>query len=133
MPSSSRPPCATSWPSVRSTWASIPTPSPAAWPTCWSCSTSAALADRAPYQLSEGQKKRVAIASVLVMNPDTLLFDEPTAALDPATQVWFLDLLDELSSAGKTLVVATHDVGTIERMADRRVLLGEDHRVASDH
>jgi cobalt/nickel transport system ATP-binding protein len=91
----------------------------------------APLADRAPYQLSEGQKKRVAIASVLVMNPDTLLFDEPTAALDPSTQLWFLDLLDELSSAGKTLVVATHDLTTIERMADRRVVLGEDHRIAS--
>jgi cobalt/nickel transport system ATP-binding protein len=92
----------------------------------------AALADRAPYQLSEGQKKRVAIASVLVMNPDTLLFDEPTAALDPTTQLWFLDLLDDLSQAGKTLVVATHDLTTIERMADRRIVLGEDHRIASD-
>ncbi len=88
------------------------------------------LADRAPYQLSEGQKKRVAIASVLVMNPDVLLFDEPTAALDPATQIWFLDLLDELNRAGKTLVVATHDLATIDRLADRSIILGEDHRLA---
>jgi cobalt/nickel transport system ATP-binding protein len=90
------------------------------------------LADRAPYQLSEGQKKRVAIASVLVMNPDTLLFDEPTAALDPGTQRWFLDLLDELGTAGKTLVVATHDHDTIERLGERRIVVGEDHRIASD-
>jgi cobalt/nickel transport system ATP-binding protein len=92
----------------------------------------AALADRAPYQLSEGQKKRVAIGSVLVMNPETLLFDEPTAALDPASQSWFLDLLDELNRAGKTLVVATHDLATVERLADREIVLGEDHRIATD-
>ena len=91
-----------------------------------------ALADRAPYQLSEGQKKRVAIASVLVMNPSVLLFDEPTAALDPATQSWFLDLLDDLSHAGKTLVVATHDLATVQRLADRQVVIGEDHRIAAD-
>jgi cobalt/nickel transport system ATP-binding protein len=90
------------------------------------------LADRAPYQLSEGQKKRVAIASVLVMNPSVLLFDEPTAALDPATQTWFLDLLGELAAAGKTLVVATHDLATVQRLADRQVVIGEDHRVVQD-
>ena len=87
------------------------------------------LADRAPYQLSEGQKKRVAIASVLVMNPSVLLFDEPTAALDPATQVWFLDLLDELAAAGKTLIVATHDLATIDRLADRQIIINETHQI----
>src|SRR5205085_2082730 len=51
------------------------------------------LRDRAPFQLSGGQKKRVAIASVLVMNPQVLLFDEPTAALDPRTQHWLIDLI----------------------------------------
>jgi cobalt/nickel transport system ATP-binding protein len=88
------------------------------------------LAGRAPYQLSGGQKKRVAIASVLVMNPDVLLFDEPTAALDPRTQQWLIELIVELNAAGKTIVLATHDLDTLERLADRCIVFSEDHRVA---
>ncbi len=88
------------------------------------------LADRAPFQLSGGQKKRVAIASVLVMNPEVLLFDEPTAALDPRTQQWLIELIVELSRAGKTIVLATHDLQTLHLLADRCVVFGEDHRIA---
>jgi len=87
------------------------------------------LVDRAPYQLSGGQKKRVAIASVLVMNPEVVLFDEPTAALDPETQAWFLELMVELHAAGKTIVVATHDHQTIDRLPARGIVLGPDHRL----
>ena len=90
------------------------------------------LADRAPYQLSGGQKKRVAIASVLVMNPEVLLFDEPTAALDPRTQRWLIELIVELSHAGKTIVLATHDLDTLHVIADRCVVFNEDHRIAAD-
>src|SRR4051812_5367571 len=86
--------------------------------------------DRAPYQLSGGQKKRVAIASVLVMNPQVVLFDEPTAALDPETQSWFLDLMVQLHTAGKTIVVATHDQLTIDRVPARHLVLGPDHRLS---
>src|SRR6185369_15594834 len=85
------------------------------------------LADRAPYQLSGGQKKRVAIAAVLVMNPDVLLVDEPTAALDARTQEWLIELIVELNSAGKTIVLATHDLNTLERLADRCIVFTEDH------
>jgi len=88
------------------------------------------LADRAPYQLSGGQKKRVAIASVLVMNPDVLLFDEPTAALDPRTQQWLIELIVELNGRGKTIVLATHDLETIDVLADRCLVFGEDHKIA---
>ncbi len=87
------------------------------------------LADRAPFQLSGGQKKRVAIASVLVMNPEVLLVDEPTAALDPRTSVWLLELLAELHAAGRTIVLATHDLDGLDRVADRCLVFGEDHRI----
>jgi cobalt/nickel transport system ATP-binding protein len=90
------------------------------------------LADRAPYQLSGGEKKRVAIASVLAMNPEVLLFDEPTAALDPRTGRWLTDLIVELNRAGKTIVLATHDLETLDRLADRCVVFSEDHRIAAE-
>ena len=90
------------------------------------------LADRAPFQLSGGQKKKVAIATVLVMNPDVLLFDEPTAALDPRTQYWLVELVERLGEAGKTIVHATHDLDLLHRIADRAVVFGEDHRIAAD-
>ncbi|HVV37337.1 MAG TPA: ABC transporter ATP-binding protein [Acidimicrobiales bacterium] len=89
----------------------------------------AGLADRAPYQLSGGEKKRVAIGSVLVMNPEVLLFDEPTAALDPRTQYWLLELVEELNHAGKTIVVATHDLDSLDSVADRCIVFGEDHGI----
>ncbi|MCW2639545.1 MAG: Sulfate-transporting ATPase [Dactylosporangium sp.] len=90
------------------------------------------LADRAPYQLSGGQKKRVAIASVLVMNPQVLLFDEPTAALDPRTQQWLLELIVALNESGKTIVLATHDLERLDMVADRCVVFSEGHRIVAE-
>jgi cobalt/nickel transport system ATP-binding protein len=90
------------------------------------------LADRAPFQLSGGEKKRVAIASVLVMNPEVLLFDEPTAALDPRTQQWLVELIVELGQAGKTIVMATHDLDVLELVADRCLVFSEDHLLVAE-
>ena len=90
------------------------------------------LAARAPYQLSGGQKKRVAIASVLVMNPEVLLFDEPTAALDPRSQHWLMELIVELSRTGKTIMLATHDLATLDVLADRCVVFSEQHQVVAE-
>jgi cobalt/nickel transport system ATP-binding protein len=90
------------------------------------------LADRAPYQLSGGEKKRVAIASVLVMNPEVLLFDEPTAALDPRTQQWLIELLIELHATGKTVVLATHELDTLELLADRCAVFSEEHEIVAE-
>lgn len=87
------------------------------------------LAERAPFQLSGGQKKRVAIASVLVMNPEVLLFDEPTAGLDPRTQAWLADLLVQLHEAGKTIVHATHDLHVLDQIATRCLVFSEQHRL----
>jgi cobalt/nickel transport system ATP-binding protein len=67
-----------------------------------------------------------------VMNPEVLLFDEPTAALDPRTQQWMVELIRELHAAGKTIVLATHDLETLPYVADRCVVLDETHRVAAD-
>jgi cobalt/nickel transport system ATP-binding protein len=90
------------------------------------------LAERAPFQLSGGEKKRVAIASVLVMNPEVLLFDEPTAALDPRTQQWLIELIVELNAHGKTIVMATHDLDVLDVIADRCLVFSEDHRIVSE-
>lgn len=92
----------------------------------------AELADRSPFQLSGGQKKKVAIASVLAMNPQVLLLDEPTADLDPRSRRWLVGLLATLADAGKTIVVATHDLDRLADVADRALVLAEDHTVAAD-
>lgn len=90
------------------------------------------LRDRAPHTLSGGEKKKVCIASVLAINPDVLLLDEPTAGLDPRTQLWLIELLQELGKAGKTIITATHDLDIIEQISNRAVVIGEDHRVKVD-
>jgi cobalt/nickel transport system ATP-binding protein len=90
------------------------------------------LLDRPPYSLSGGEKKRVAIASVITMEPRVLLLDEPTNALDPRSQVWLLDVLDEWKRQGRTVVMATHDLSAAAEAADRLVVLSEDHSVATD-
>ncbi len=77
------------------------------------------LANRPPHRLSDGEKKRVALASVLVLNPEILLLDEPAAALDPASQTQILDLLASWADGSKTIVTATHDLDTLETIADR--------------
>ncbi|MHB0977326.1 MAG: energy-coupling factor ABC transporter ATP-binding protein [Candidatus Aquicultorales bacterium] len=90
------------------------------------------LLKRAPYGLSGGEKKRVAIASVLTMEPEVLLLDEPSNALDPRSQVWLLNLVFELKKQGKTVVAATHDLSIVEDFADRVIVLSEEHAVVAD-
>ncbi len=83
------------------------------------------LRDRAPYRLSGGEKKRVALASVIVLDPDVLLLDEPTSMLDPRTQSQLIDLIQSWKTASaKTVITATHQLETLEDIA-RRVLVLE--------
>lgn len=90
------------------------------------------LKDRSPHTLSGGEKKKVCIATVLANNPDVLLLDEPTAGLDPRTQLWLIELLQELGKAGKTIITATHDIETVEQISKRAIVMGEDHRIVVD-
>ena len=88
--------------------------------------------DRPPFRLSGGEKKKVALAAVMATNPAVLLLDEPTAGLDPRTQRGLLDMLTQFGRCGKTLITATHDLDTVEELADRVLVFGEDHRVVAD-
>ncbi len=89
------------------------------------------LKDRSPQRLSGGEKKRVALASVLVMDPEVLLLDEPTASLDPRSRSEVIDLVAGWAGDGKTIVTATHDIHALEEMADRCCVL-ESGQLAAD-
>ncbi|HEX2034721.1 MAG TPA: ATP-binding cassette domain-containing protein [Chloroflexota bacterium] len=81
------------------------------------------LADRPTHLLSYGQKKRVAIAGVLAMEPDVVVADEPTAGLDPEMTARLLELLNRLHEGGRTIVISTHDVELALAWADHAVVL----------
>jgi cobalt/nickel transport system ATP-binding protein len=90
------------------------------------------LRDRAPFELSGGEKKRAAIASVLSLEPDVILLDEPTASLDPRTKWVLLNLIQDLGRQGKTLVTATHELEVVPIIAERVIVLGEDRSLLAD-
>lgn len=76
-----------------------------------------------PRQLSGGQKQRIAIARALCMNPEIILFDEVTAALDPEMVAEVLGLVQELATGGTTMVVVTHEMNFARAIADRVLFL----------
>jgi energy-coupling factor transport system ATP-binding protein len=81
------------------------------------------LADRSPFALSGGEKRRIAIAGVLAMSPEVLVLDEPTAGLDPATRAELLDVVRGLREAGTAVVMVSHDLDEIAEVADRVCVL----------
>ncbi len=86
---------------------------------------------RSPHCLSGGEKKRVSIAGVIAMEPEILLFDEPTASLDPYHVAQLEETLERMHREGRTLVISTHDVEFAYRWADR-VLVFHQGRLAAD-
>lgn len=91
------------------------------------------LRDRIPYHLSGGEKKLVAIASVLTMNPSLLLFDEPFNGLSPKYQKLIVALLQELKTAGKTIVISSHHFEQIAPIVERVLLFSEEHTITGSY
>ncbi len=87
------------------------------------------LLDRSPHQLSIGEKRKVAIASSLIINPDVLLLDEPTAGLDPLTTRHIMDLLIRANDSGKTIITSTHDLHIVEEISDLVYVFGQDKKI----
>lgn len=90
------------------------------------------LEDRSPHRLSGGEKKRVAVASVLALNPEVLILDEPTNGLDPRTQRWLVGLLLELSNRGRTIIISTHNLELAHTLSHRALVISEDHQIVFD-
>lgn len=89
----------------------------------------ARLLGRTPFGLSGGEKQRVCLAALLVLEPKVLLLDEPTANMDPRSTGWLVDFLADLN---QTTLVTTHNLSLAGELGDRGVVLGEDHRLFYD-
>jgi cobalt/nickel transport system ATP-binding protein len=87
------------------------------------------LLERSCHQLSIGEKRKVAIATVLVMEPEVLLLDEPTAGLDPATTQHVIEMIEDASNSGKTVITATHDLHVVGEMADTLFVFNAEKRI----
>ncbi|MFN8498104.1 MAG: ABC transporter ATP-binding protein [Anaerolineae bacterium] len=90
------------------------------------------LAERTPHRLSGGEKRRVALASVLSLGPGVWLLDEPTTGLDPRSQSWLIDFILERSAAGETFITATHDLDIVSTIADRVYVFAETHKIVAE-
>ncbi len=89
------------------------------------------LRHRPPHHLSGGEKRRVAIASILSLDPQVWLLDEPTSGLDPRSQSWLVEFILKLHAEGRTVITATHDLDVAMQVATRVHVFGEDHRLAA--
>lgn len=90
------------------------------------------LRDRVPYHLSGGEQKLVAIASVLVMNPDVMIFDEPFNGLSPRYRELIANLIQQLKQAGKTMIISSHHFNQIRDLVDRIYVFSTDHTITKE-
>ncbi|CUP95385.1 energy-coupling factor ABC transporter ATP-binding protein [Clostridium baratii] len=90
------------------------------------------IKDREPYNLSGGEKKRVAIASILSLNPEVLVLDEPLNEIDPKGKRFLRELLIKLNESGKTIICSTHEFGYIKGIFKRGIVFSENHEVIRD-
>lgn len=90
------------------------------------------LKHRESYHLSEGEKKKVAIASVIALNPEVLVLDEPMNGLDPRSKKFLKELLLNLSKCGKTIICSTHDFEYVDEIFKRAVVFSEEHKIIRD-
>ena len=84
---------------------------------------------RSPFELSGGEKRRVAIAGIIALNPDILVLDEPTAGLDPVGSKIILKLIEKFNKEGKTIILVTHDMNIVLNYSDHVVVMN-DGRIA---
>lgn len=83
----------------------------------------ASYLNKSPFDLSGGQKRRVAIAGILAMNPDILILDEPTAGLDPQGTNEMMSLFKRINESGKTIILVTHDMNHVLQYCDEVVVM----------
>ncbi|GFR35884.1 energy-coupling factor ABC transporter ATP-binding protein [Thermobrachium celere] len=90
------------------------------------------LKDRVPYTLSGGEKKKVAIASTLALNPEVLILDEPLNEIDPKSKRKIRELLKTLNDYGKTIICATHDFVYFKGVFKRAIVISSGHKIIYD-
>ena len=87
--------------------------------------------ERNPFDLSGGEKRRVAIAGILAIEPNVLVLDEPTAGLDPVGQEEIMNLIVKMNKEGKTIILVTHDMDLVLKYSNRAIVL-KDGKIAFD-
>lgn len=90
------------------------------------------MRNRQPYDLSGGEKKKVSIATVVVLNPDVYIFDEPMNGLDPKTKRFLKEFMITINNAGKTVLCSIHDFEYVDGVFERAVVFSNEHTIIRD-